>query len=104
MGERGGGGGGGRSRMLQKSMFTNFHCHHLHSDAFQKREKANEDYAIRQREKEKLLELKKKLAEQQAHLKQLSDHMYDDADTRPPFSTSNCPSGIRENCDSNCIS
>jgi hypothetical protein len=46
------------------------------SDAFQKREKANEDYAIRQREKEKLLELKKKLAEQQAHLKQLSDHMY----------------------------
>lgn len=46
------------------------------SDAFQKREKANEDYAIRQREKEKLLELKKKLAEQQAHLKQLESHMY----------------------------
>ncbi|KAK7741233.1 ATPase inhibitor [Diaporthe eres] len=45
------------------------------SDAFQKREKANEDYAIRLREKEKLLELKKKLAEQQAHLKQLSDHI-----------------------------
>ncbi|KAI3401638.1 hypothetical protein diail_9302 [Diaporthe ilicicola] len=45
------------------------------ADAFQKREKANEDYAIRQREKEKLLELKKKLAEQQAHLKQLSDHI-----------------------------
>ncbi|KAH7035256.1 mitochondrial ATPase inhibitor, IATP-domain-containing protein [Microdochium trichocladiopsis] len=45
------------------------------SDAFQKREKANEDYAIRQREKEKLLELKKKLAEQQAHLKKLSDHI-----------------------------
>jgi hypothetical protein len=44
-------------------------------DAFQKRERANEDYAIRQREKEKLLELKKKLAEQQAHLQQLSDHM-----------------------------
>ncbi|KUI67888.1 ATPase inhibitor, mitochondrial [Cytospora mali] len=46
-------------------------------DAFQKREKANEDFAIRQREKEKLLELKKKLAEQQAHLKQLSDHIDD---------------------------
>lgn len=46
------------------------------SDAFQKREKANEDYTIRQREKEKLLELKKKLGEQQAHLKQLEDHMY----------------------------
>lgn len=45
------------------------------SDAFQKREKANEDYAIRQREKEKLLDLKKKLHEQQAHLKKLSDHM-----------------------------
>ncbi|KAK1711308.1 hypothetical protein CaCOL14_002691 [Colletotrichum acutatum] len=44
-------------------------------DAFQKREKANEDYAIRQREKEKLLELKKKLSEQQAHLQQLSDHI-----------------------------
>lgn len=47
-----------------------------YSDAFQKREKANEDWAIRQREKEKLLELKAKLAQQQAHLKQLSDHMY----------------------------
>jgi len=44
-------------------------------DAFQKRERANEDYAIKQREKEKLLDLKKKLAEQQAHLKQLSDHI-----------------------------
>jgi len=44
-------------------------------DAFTKREKANEDYTVRQREKEKLLELKKKLAEQQQHLKQLEDHM-----------------------------
>jgi hypothetical protein len=44
-------------------------------DAFQKRERASEDYAIRQREKEKLRDLKKKLAEQQAHLKQLSDHI-----------------------------
>lgn len=44
-------------------------------DAFQRRERANEDYAIRQREKERLLELKKKLHEQQAHLKQLSDHI-----------------------------
>ncbi|KAL0939047.1 mitochondrial ATPase [Colletotrichum truncatum] len=44
-------------------------------DAFQRREKASEDLAIRQREKEKLLELKKKLAEQQAHLQQLSDHI-----------------------------
>ncbi|KAF9879269.1 mitochondrial ATPase [Colletotrichum karsti] len=44
-------------------------------DAFQRREKANEDYAIRQREKEKLLELRKKVSEQQAHLQQLSDHI-----------------------------
>lgn len=44
-------------------------------DAFTKREKANEDYTVRQREKEKLLDLKKKLAEQQKHLKQLEDHM-----------------------------
>ena len=48
-----------------------------YSDAFQRREKANEDYAIRKREKEKLLELKKKLTEQQNHLKQLSDHIDD---------------------------
>jgi hypothetical protein len=44
-------------------------------DAFQRRERANEDYAIKQREKEKLLELKKKLADQQVHLKKLSDSM-----------------------------
>lgn len=48
------------------------------SDAFQKREKAAEDYAIRQREKQKLLEMKQKIAEQQAHLQQLSDHMFVD--------------------------
>jgi len=46
-----------------------------YSDAFQRRERASEDFAIRQREKEKLRELRKKLAEQQAHLQQLSDHM-----------------------------
>merc|ERR1712144_181982 len=37
-------------------------------DAFTKREKANEDYAIRMREK-------KKLAEQHEHLKKLEDHI-----------------------------
>ncbi|KAL2064879.1 hypothetical protein VTL71DRAFT_4019 [Oculimacula yallundae] len=46
-------------------------------DAFTKREKANEDYAIRMREKEKLLDLKKKLAEQHEHLKKLQDHLND---------------------------
>lgn len=54
-----------------------------HSDAFQKREKANEDYTIRLREKEKLLELRKKLREQQAHLKQLEAHMYVKPISRP---------------------
>lgn len=44
-------------------------------DAFQKRERAAEDYSIRQRELQKLQELKKRLAEQQNHLKQLSDHI-----------------------------
>jgi len=44
-------------------------------DAFQKREKANEDYAIKLREQEKLLELKKKIQEQHKHLKQLEEHI-----------------------------
>ncbi len=47
----------------------------LSRDAFTKREKANEDYVIRMREKEKLAELKKKLAEQHESLKKLEDHM-----------------------------
>ncbi|CAK7263762.1 ATPase inhibitor [Sporothrix epigloea] len=46
-------------------------------DAFTRREKAAEDYAIRQREKEKLMQLKQKLKEQQAHLDQLSQHIDD---------------------------
>ncbi|PFH61772.1 hypothetical protein XA68_16301 [Ophiocordyceps unilateralis] len=44
-------------------------------DAFQRRERASEDMAIRQREREKLLELKKKLSEQQQHLERLSKHI-----------------------------
>ncbi|CZS91245.1 related to H+-transporting ATP synthase inhibitor precursor, mitochondrial [Rhynchosporium agropyri] len=44
-------------------------------DAFTKREKANEDYAIRMREKEKIMDLKKKLAEQHEHLKTLQGHL-----------------------------
>ena len=44
-------------------------------DAFTKREKANEDFTIKQREKEKFLELKRKLAEQHEHLKKLEDHL-----------------------------
>ncbi|KAL7960510.1 mitochondrial ATPase inhibitor, IATP domain-containing protein [Trichoderma compactum] len=44
-------------------------------DAFQRRERASEEYAIRQREKEKLLELRKKLTEQQEHLDRLAKHI-----------------------------
>jgi len=44
-------------------------------DAFQKREKANEDYEIRRREMAKLLDLKKKIQQQQKHLEQLSEHI-----------------------------
>ncbi|PHH78337.1 hypothetical protein CDD80_7023 [Ophiocordyceps camponoti-rufipedis] len=45
------------------------------SNAFSRREKASEDMAIRQREKEKLLELKKQLNEQKQHLDRLSEHI-----------------------------
>ncbi|KAJ2899747.1 hypothetical protein MKZ38_002821 [Zalerion maritima] len=44
-------------------------------DAFQRREHALEEMAIRQREHEKLVALKKKIDQQQEHLKQLSDHI-----------------------------
>ncbi|KFH47940.1 ATPase inhibitor-like protein [Hapsidospora chrysogenum ATCC 11550] len=44
-------------------------------DAFQRRERAQENFAIRQREKEKLMELRKKLKEQQQHLDRLSQHI-----------------------------
>ncbi|KAM4067525.1 mitochondrial ATPase inhibitor, IATP domain-containing protein [Hirsutella rhossiliensis] len=44
-------------------------------DAFQRRERASEDYTIRQREKHKLLQLKNKAAEQQQHLGWLSKHI-----------------------------
>lgn len=50
-------------------------CYGDYSDAFQKREKANEDYAIRQREKEKLLDLKKRLAASHDHIKKLEQDM-----------------------------
>ncbi|KAH8175987.1 mitochondrial ATPase inhibitor, IATP domain-containing protein [Sarocladium implicatum] len=46
-------------------------------DAFQRREKANEDYTIRQREKEKLLALRKQLNEQREHLDRLAEHIDD---------------------------
>ena len=48
---------------------------YAYSDAFQRRERASEEMAIRKAEAEKLKKLMKKLKEQQAHLQQLSDHM-----------------------------
>lgn len=45
-------------------------------DAFKQREKGQEDYAIRQREQAKLQELRSKIKDQQAHLAELSKHMY----------------------------
>lgn len=44
-------------------------------DSFTKREKAAEDYYIRQKEKEKLLQLKEKLKQQRAHLDELDAHV-----------------------------
>jgi len=44
-------------------------------DSFQKREKANEDFTIRKREQEKLLELKKKLAEHHEQGRKLEAHI-----------------------------
>ncbi|KAI9663999.1 MAG: hypothetical protein M1821_007490 [Bathelium mastoideum] len=47
------------------------------SDAFTKREAAAEDYAIRQREREKLLSLKQKIDQQKKHLAELEKHIDD---------------------------
>lgn len=46
-------------------------------DAFQRRERAAEEMAIRKIEHEKLKALKEKLKQQQEHLQQLSDHIDD---------------------------
>ncbi|RPB04543.1 hypothetical protein L873DRAFT_1666945 [Choiromyces venosus 120613-1] len=44
-------------------------------DAFTKREKANEDFYVREQEKQKLLLLKEKLANQRKHLDDLDRHI-----------------------------
>ncbi|KAF8474249.1 mitochondrial ATPase inhibitor, IATP-domain-containing protein [Kalaharituber pfeilii] len=44
-------------------------------DSFTKREKAVEDYYIRQKEKEKLIELRDKLRQQKKHLDDLDAHI-----------------------------
>ncbi|KAI5843990.1 mitochondrial ATPase inhibitor, IATP-domain-containing protein [Morchella snyderi] len=44
-------------------------------DAFTKREKAAEDFYVRQQEKVKLLQLKEKLKQQRKHLDELDAHI-----------------------------
>ena len=45
-------------------------------DAFSKREQADENLYVRQKEQEKLQELKKKIADHQKHLEELDKHVY----------------------------
>ncbi|KAI9371636.1 mitochondrial ATPase inhibitor, IATP-domain-containing protein [Aspergillus egyptiacus] len=47
------------------------------SDQFQKREAAQENLYIHQKEQEKLLALRKKIEEQRKHLNELDKHLYD---------------------------
>ncbi|KAF3929836.1 hypothetical protein ABW20_dc0106338 [Dactylellina cionopaga] len=47
--------------------------HRINSDSFTRREKAQEDYYIRQREKERLGKLREKLAAQRKHLDDLEE-------------------------------
>jgi len=47
------------------------------SDAFNKREQADEALYVRKKEREKLMALKAKITEQQKHLKDLEDHIDD---------------------------
>ena len=46
------------------------------SDAFSKREQADENYYVRQKEMEKLQALKQKIADQQKHLHELDKNVY----------------------------
>ncbi|KAL9042102.1 MAG: hypothetical protein Q9180_000835 [Flavoplaca navasiana] len=47
------------------------------ADAFSKREAANEDYYVRQKEMEKLQNLKQKIEEHKKHLEELDKHVTD---------------------------
>ncbi|KAI9798626.1 MAG: hypothetical protein M1825_005050 [Sarcosagium campestre] len=46
-------------------------------DAYTRREKANEDYYVKEQEKEKLRALQAKLKEQSEHIKKLDQHIQD---------------------------
>ena len=45
-------------------------------DAFSKREQADENLYVRQKEQEKLMELKKKISDHKKHLDELDQHVY----------------------------
>ncbi|KAI9842128.1 MAG: hypothetical protein M1838_003259 [Thelocarpon superellum] len=47
----------------------------MRRDAYTKREKANEDFYVKEKEKEKLLALRKKIETQRAHLNELDKHL-----------------------------
>lgn len=48
----------------------------MYSDAFTKREQADENYYVRQKEMEKLQALKQKIAEHQKQLDEMDKHVY----------------------------
>ena len=48
----------------------------VHSDAFSKREQADENLYVRQKEQEKLQQLKQKIADHKQHLDELDKHVY----------------------------
>ena len=48
----------------------------MHSDAFSKREQADENLYVRQKEQEKLQQLKQKIADHKQHLDELDKHVY----------------------------
>ena len=45
-------------------------------DAFSKREQADENFYVRQKEQEKLQQLKQKIADHKKHLDELDQHVY----------------------------
>ena len=59
---------------------------HLFRDAFSKREEANENYYVRQKEMEKLQAMREKIKKHQEHLEDLDKSMY--ADKIPCFDSS----------------
>ena len=54
---------------------ANYHFD-VHSDAFSKREQADENLYVRQKEQEKLQQLKQKIADHKQHLDELDKHVY----------------------------